>query len=145
MAIRLRTVNGVRVALCAAETDVMPDDIYLDDGDHYALVAKFCQDHNTGLKFPTEWKVMESQKLRDAEEACAQELAYGDLSVVTLDDLKYRLESIEFKLGCQLLLPFNADWHEEIIKLDLANLLPDSKLSRDWKETRTRVMNLRVT
>lgn len=48
MSIRLRTVelNGekIRVALCAAETDPMPGDLYLDDGDHYALAAKFAQD-----------------------------------------------------------------------------------------------------
>ncbi len=44
MAIRLRTVGNVRVALCAVETDKMPGDIYLDDGDHYALAAKFRRD-----------------------------------------------------------------------------------------------------
>mgnify|MGYP001598312348 CR=1 FL=1 len=41
MAIRLRTVGGTLVALCAAETDPVPCDVYLDDGDHYALAAKF--------------------------------------------------------------------------------------------------------
>lgn len=40
MAIRIRTVDGVRVALCAAETDAAAGDIYLDDSDHYALAAK---------------------------------------------------------------------------------------------------------
>ena len=44
MAIRLRTVDGVRVALCAVETDPMPGDVYLDDADHYALAAKFAHD-----------------------------------------------------------------------------------------------------
>ena len=41
LAIRLRTVNGLRVALCAAETDEMLGDTYLGDDDHYALAAKF--------------------------------------------------------------------------------------------------------
>lgn len=44
MSIRIRTVDGVRVALCAAETDSMPGDTYLDDGDHHALNTKFTRD-----------------------------------------------------------------------------------------------------
>jgi hypothetical protein len=68
MAIRLRTVNGVRVALCAAETDAAPGDLYLDDGDHYALVAKFAQDHRSGIEYPLEWSTMATQKLRDAKD-----------------------------------------------------------------------------
>jgi hypothetical protein len=72
MAIRLRTVNGVRVALCAAETDAAPGDLYLDDGDHYALAAKFAQDHRTGIEYPLEWAAMATQKLRDAETECAK-------------------------------------------------------------------------
>ena len=71
MAIRLRTVDGVRVALCAAETDEMPGDVYLDDSDHYALAAKYAQDHQgetITTAYPKEWAVMETQKLRDARE-----------------------------------------------------------------------------
>lgn len=74
MAIRLRTVNGIRVALCACETDAKEGDIYLDDGDHYALAAKFCLDWQengkwqteTPWSYPEEWAAMETQKLRDA-------------------------------------------------------------------------------
>ena len=44
MSIRLRTVDGIRVALCGVETDEMPCDVYLDDADHYALAAKFSRD-----------------------------------------------------------------------------------------------------
>jgi len=69
MAIRLRTVNGTRVALCAVETDLEPGDIYLDDGDHYALAAKFSRDWDgrlAGWEYPEEWEAMDSQKLRDA-------------------------------------------------------------------------------
>lgn len=73
MAIRLRTVGGVRVALCAAETDPEPGDVYLDDGDHYALSAKYAHDYQgqtIDWRYPEEWDAMESQKLRDAEAMC---------------------------------------------------------------------------
>lgn len=71
MSIRIRTVDGVRVALCAAETDAMLGDVYLDDADHYALAAKFAQDWQSRLidwGYPVEWEVMASQQLRDARE-----------------------------------------------------------------------------
>ncbi len=71
MAIRLRTVGNVRVALCAVETDKMPGDIYLDDGDHYALAAKFRRDwagQKNDFPYPEEWTAMDTQKLRDARE-----------------------------------------------------------------------------
>jgi hypothetical protein len=68
VSIRLRTVDGVRVALCAAETDPRPGDTYLDDADHYALAAKFAQDHRTGIEYPHEWAAMATQKVRDARE-----------------------------------------------------------------------------
>lgn len=45
MAIRLRMVNGVRVALCAAKTFAEPDDVYLHDGWHYALAQKCWRDY----------------------------------------------------------------------------------------------------
>lgn len=41
MAIRLRTVDGIRVALCAARSMPKAGDVYLDDADHYALMIKF--------------------------------------------------------------------------------------------------------
>lgn len=69
MAIRLRTAHGIRVALCANETDWRDGDVYLDDGDHYALAAKFSLDWpgemNT-TEYPETWAAMETQKLRDA-------------------------------------------------------------------------------
>ncbi|MER9356962.1 hypothetical protein NKI61_27355 [Mesorhizobium sp. M0514] len=72
MAIRIRTVGETRVALCAAETDERPGDVYLDDAAHYALAAKFRLDWKdqqlTGWpEYPVEWAAMETQKLRDAE------------------------------------------------------------------------------
>ena len=69
MAIRLRRVNGVMVALCAAETDATRGDLYLDDGMHYALAAKFCRDwHGETIdwSYPEEWAAMDTQKVRDA-------------------------------------------------------------------------------
>lgn len=44
MAIRLRHVDGYLVALCAAATQAEPGDVYLDDGQHYALARKFDRD-----------------------------------------------------------------------------------------------------
>lgn len=77
MAIRLRTVDGIRVALCAVESDPQPGDVYLDDADHGALSCKFAMDYEsmgflrdglTPLWFPEQEAAMESQKLRDAKE-----------------------------------------------------------------------------
>ena len=45
MSIRLRTINGIRVALCAARCEPLVGDVYLDDGEHYALAMKFRRDH----------------------------------------------------------------------------------------------------
>jgi hypothetical protein len=69
MAIRIRTVDGVMVALCAYETDEQPGDVYLDDAQHYALAAKFRRDWHGQMNdfpYPTEWATMDTQKLRDA-------------------------------------------------------------------------------
>jgi hypothetical protein len=44
MAIRLRKVDGVMVALCAAKTIEELGDIYLSDEEHYALARKFERD-----------------------------------------------------------------------------------------------------
>lgn len=45
MAIRLRRdASGEWVALCAAETGPLKGDIYLDDGQHYALTLKYIED-----------------------------------------------------------------------------------------------------
>lgn len=44
MSIRVRTVDGRLVALCAAENAEEPGDLYLDDGVHVALQEKFLRD-----------------------------------------------------------------------------------------------------
>ena len=71
MSIRIRTVNGIRVALCAVESDSKPGDVYLDDADHYALAAKFGRDwygQTNDFPYPEEWAAMDTQKVRDAKE-----------------------------------------------------------------------------
>jgi hypothetical protein len=73
MAIRLRNVNGLTVALCAAETDYQVGDTYLDDAEHHALSTKFALDwQSEGLieNPPVDSDlvaVMETQRARDAE------------------------------------------------------------------------------
>lgn len=44
MAIRIRTVDGVMVALCAARSVEKTGDVYLDDAQHHALAEKFAED-----------------------------------------------------------------------------------------------------
>lgn len=71
MAIRLRRVKGVLVALCAAETDPVRGDVYLDDSVHHALSAKYAQDWQGEMidwSYPEEWAAMETQTRRDAQE-----------------------------------------------------------------------------
>jgi hypothetical protein len=70
MAIRIRGTSAGTVALCAAETDPMPGDQYIDDAGHYALAAKFAQDwrgQTVDWSYPEEWGEMAKHKLRDAE------------------------------------------------------------------------------
>ena len=75
MSIRLRTVDGLRVALCAVESDAMLGDLYLDDADHYALAAKFRRDwhgQTNDFAYPEQWAAMDTQKVRDAVETAAR-------------------------------------------------------------------------
>ena len=41
MAIRIRIINKLTIALCAAKTAANKGDIYLDDATHHALSTKF--------------------------------------------------------------------------------------------------------
>lgn len=86
MAMRLRTVDGVRVALCAAETDPEPGDVYLDDADDRAIRIKLTRDWQQeaqagcdvlGIEHPNEWALMDTQKIRDA----AQDLEHWDAAL----------------------------------------------------------------
>ncbi len=46
MAIRLRMVGDIAVAICAAHSEPKPDDIYLDDKWHYAISQKYWRDYD---------------------------------------------------------------------------------------------------
>ncbi len=73
MAIRIRKINGITIALCAVESDPKEGDLYLDDGIHHALSTKFGLDfYSEGfLKNPMADEVlvelMEKEKVRDAK------------------------------------------------------------------------------
>ncbi|MEK6881321.1 MAG: hypothetical protein AABY22_16990 [Nanoarchaeota archaeon] len=74
MAIRIRKVNGITVALCAVESDPQDGDLYLDDAIHHALSTKFGLDwqsmgfiDNPPIDEEIK-KVMENQKIRDAKQ-----------------------------------------------------------------------------
>jgi len=54
MAIRIRTIEGYTVALCAALSKEEKGDIYLDDNVHHALSTKF------GLDWKSEGLLIES-------------------------------------------------------------------------------------
>ena len=80
MAIRVRKVEGTWVALCAAETDPVPGDLYLDDNAHYALASKFARDWQGQLvdwSYPEEDRLAETQRLRDAQAGLALWLKEG--------------------------------------------------------------------
>lgn len=68
MAIRLRMVQNEWVALCAVESDEKPEDIYIDDGQHYALACKFAREHTVNWQDEIKNALMDSQKVRDAKE-----------------------------------------------------------------------------
>ena len=68
MAIRLRKVDNILIALCAAETDEVDGDIYLDDNTHYALSMKFARDWEVSGQCADHNALAETQKLRDAKE-----------------------------------------------------------------------------
>lgn len=44
MAIRIRKINNITIAICAAISTPKPDDLYLDDAIHHALSTKFMLD-----------------------------------------------------------------------------------------------------
>ena len=52
MAIRLRKVGGVLIAICAARSVEKPGDIYLDDEAHHALGNKFARDYHEMYAYP---------------------------------------------------------------------------------------------
>lgn len=65
MAIRIRSVDGKLVALCAARSHAKEGDLYLDDGEHGALAAKFWDDYKDYGPMPID---AEANALRVQEE-----------------------------------------------------------------------------
>lgn len=49
MAIRIRVIDGVTVALCAARSLPKDGDVYIDDAMHEALTHKFFLDYDSFL------------------------------------------------------------------------------------------------
>ena len=72
MSIRIRKVDGVLVALCAARSIEKPGDVYLDDAQHHALAEKFAADFQSE-GFNTHPYVEEETAIREREES-----EYGD-------------------------------------------------------------------
>ena len=67
MSIRIRTVDGITVALCAARSVEKRGDVYLDDNQHHALAEKFAADfqsegYNTAPHYPDESAVREREE-----------------------------------------------------------------------------------
>ena len=68
MSIRIRRINGVIVALCAARSVEKPGDIYLDGAQHHALAEKFSADFQSE-GFNTHPYYESETVLREREEA----------------------------------------------------------------------------
>ena len=68
MAIRLRTINGEMIALCAAKSVPKEGDIYFDDNAHYALMIKFGRDFAESDGVEYRHPAYEYHHLIDAEE-----------------------------------------------------------------------------
>ena len=77
MAIRLRTVDGKRVALCAANFKEKPGDLYLDDADHYAIATKFYQDEM--LSHDKEFAATMDRAMIAEGIVCEYREIYGDI------------------------------------------------------------------
>jgi len=90
MAIRLRWVDGVLIAVCAVEVDEAPGDVYLDDAVHEALASKFAQDWQGETVLwgddSDRFRLMDSVKVRNAEDT------FGPISwtpQMVLDEAEY--------------------------------------------------------
>lgn len=62
MAIRLREIDGVWIAICAARSMPKQGDVYLHDGMHHALSVKFDQDFGNEYRI-TPWSDAEKDRL----------------------------------------------------------------------------------
>jgi hypothetical protein len=77
MAIRIRSVEGVMVALCAARSVGKVGDVYLDDAQHHALYEKFAEDFESE-GYDTRPLCDEETRVRAREEANNPARAWWD-------------------------------------------------------------------
>lgn len=77
MSIRIRVVDGVMVALCAARSVEKPGDVYLDDGHHHALAEKFAADFQSE-GYNTQPYDEQATALREQEESNNPARAWWD-------------------------------------------------------------------
>ncbi len=93
MAMRLRKVHGIWIAMCAAKTIKKSDDVYIDDTQDHAIRAKISYDNRLeGLNVPVlDKKLDEIMKL---EENRAPEILSEDSHE---NKLKTNLEQIQKK------------------------------------------------
>ncbi len=79
MSIRIRRIDGLTIAICAARSIFKPGDIYLDDAAHYALYVKFASDfasEGVSEQPSPELAVMEQEE-SDNENRSAWDLLFG--------------------------------------------------------------------
>ncbi len=69
MAIRIRVIDGVKVALCAARSMAKEGDVYLDDGEHHALYVKFDLDFASEGKSEAIYRNSEESRIMEQEES----------------------------------------------------------------------------
>lgn len=116
MAIRIRTVDGVRVAICAARSVPKWGDVYLNDGDHHALSVKF------DLDFVSMYFLKEKSCYADSEEARVMEQEESNNPNRVWWDSEYgtdnsNVEQIDFDLSPEESFP---DTQAAAIGYDLA-------------------------
>lgn len=69
MSIRIREVDGVTIALCAARSMPKEGDIYLDDAAHHALSIKFDLDFSSMNFMQATYKKSVEARLMEQEES----------------------------------------------------------------------------
>jgi hypothetical protein len=99
MSIRVRHIDGVWTALCAARSMPQEGDVYLDDGQHHALALKFGQDFNSEGLWPLVEEAADNERRALAEannpNRAWWESVYGDANAVCGD----RQESVSGRAG----------------------------------------------
>jgi hypothetical protein len=88
VSIRIRVVDGVTVALCAARSIAKAGDVYLDDAQHLALAIKFAGDFVSSGQMPEESQAHAALRAREESDNANRdwwERTYGVADDVILD------------------------------------------------------------